>query len=81
MEAAWVESSIYFTCMEQFLDIGLGIGGLRQAPYNCAVHYQSASDGCRAVHYCTVQHSGVGNNRIMTGTEQEKPGAAIKHTP
>ena len=34
MEAAWDESSMNFTCMEVFLEIGLGMGGLRQAPLN-----------------------------------------------
>ena len=33
-EASWLESSIYFSCIPEFLDIGLGICGLKQAPLN-----------------------------------------------
>ena len=29
IDAAWDESSMNFTCMELFLETGLGIGGLR----------------------------------------------------
>ena len=37
MEAIWVESSTYFSCLPLFPDIGQGIGGLRQAPLNFTI--------------------------------------------
>ena len=37
IDAARVESSTNVTCIEQFFDIGLGRGGLRQAPLNFTI--------------------------------------------
>ena len=42
-EASWLELSIYFSCIPEFLDIGFGIGGLKQAPLNFTMNSRSPS--------------------------------------
>ena len=38
IDAIWDASSTNFTCIPLFLDIGLGIGGLKHAPLNFTIN-------------------------------------------